>query len=36
MIVAAKRLVSFTKPRVGSMIVGHQVGSKDAGEYPMP
>ena len=36
MIVAAKRLIAFTKPQAGSMVIGNQMGSLDAGEYPMP
>ena len=33
---AAKRLVSLSKPQSGSMIIGNQMGSLNAGEYPMP
>ena len=36
MIMAAKRLVSFTVKQPGSIIVGNQMGSLDAGQYPMP
>ncbi|KAL2045828.1 hypothetical protein ABVK25_012033 [Lepraria finkii] len=36
MICVAKRLVGFTRPKPGSMIVGNQMGSLNAGEYPMP
>lgn len=36
MVRAAKRLVPLTKPQPGSMIIGNQMGSLDAGEYPMP
>ena len=35
-IFAAKRLVSLTKPVAGSLIVGNQLGSLNAGEYAMP
>ena len=33
---AAKRLVSLSKAQSGSMIIGNQMGSLNAGEYPMP
>ena len=36
MIIAAKRLVSLTRPRTGSMIVGKQLGSRTARSYEMP
>ncbi|MCJ1381174.1 hypothetical protein MMC17_004283 [Xylographa soralifera] len=36
MIIAAKRLVSLTSRDPGSLIVGNQMGSLDAGEYDMP
>ena len=36
MLHVAKRLVSLTRPAPGSMIIGNQMGSLNAGEYPMP
>lgn len=36
MIVATKRLVSFTKARKGSMVVGRQLGSVSASSHEMP
>ena len=36
MLVAIKRLVSFTKPQAGSMVVGRQMGSSVAGSFSMP
>ena len=36
MVVAAKGLVSMTRPTPGSMIVGKQLGSYEAGRYKMP
>ena len=36
MVTAAKRLVSLTRKQPGSMIIGNQMGSLDAGQYPMP
>ncbi|KAL9066105.1 MAG: hypothetical protein Q9161_007763 [Pseudevernia consocians] len=36
MIRATKRLVSLTRAVPGSMIIGNQMGSLNAGEYPMP
>lgn len=36
MLQAAKRIVSLTQPQPGSMIIGNQMGSVDAGEYPTP
>ncbi|MCJ1287312.1 hypothetical protein MMC26_006660 [Xylographa opegraphella] len=36
MVVAAKRLVSLTSKDPGSLIVGNQMGSLDAGQYEMP
>ena len=36
MVTAAKRLVSLTPPRPRPIIVGSQVGSLYAGQYPMP
>ncbi|KAL6713339.1 hypothetical protein ACLMJK_008804 [Lecanora helva] len=33
---AAKRLVKLSKPQAGSMIIGNQMGSVNAGHYPMP
>ena len=35
-ILAAKRLVSLSKPKAGSLIIGNQMGSLNAGEYAMP
>lgn len=36
MITATKRLISLTRKLPGSMIIGNQMGSLDAGQYPMP
>ena len=36
MLLAATRLVSFTKSKPGSMVVGRQMGSSKAGSYSMP
>ncbi|KAJ7669459.1 hypothetical protein DFH06DRAFT_184831 [Mycena polygramma] len=36
MLQAAKRLVSLSRPRAGSIIVGSQMGSSSPGEYPTP
>lgn len=36
MVTATKRLVSLTRKLPGSMIIGNQMGSLDAGQYPMP
>ncbi len=36
MLRVAKRLVGFTRPRPGSLIVGNQMGSLNAGVYAMP
>ena len=36
MIQATKRLVSLTRPESGSLIVGSQMGSINAGQYDMP
>lgn len=36
MVTATKRLVSLTRKQPGSMIIGNQMGSLDAGQYPMP
>ena len=36
MLLAAIRLVSFTKSKKGSMVVGRQMGSLEAGSYSMP
>ncbi|MCJ1434882.1 hypothetical protein MMC27_004252 [Xylographa pallens] len=36
MVIAAKRLVSLTSKEPGSLIVGNQLGSLDAGQYEMP
>jgi hypothetical protein len=36
MITATKRLVSLTRKQPGSMIIGNQMGSLDAGQYAMP
>lgn len=36
MATATKRLVSLTRKHPGSMIIGNQMGSLDAGQYPMP
>lgn len=36
MVVAAKRLVSFTKAEKGVMVVGRQLGSVNAGSHEMP
>ena len=36
MILAARRLVSLTRPQAGSMIVGKQMGNVVAGRYPLP
>ena len=36
MLIAAKRLVSLTRSLPGSMIIGNQMGSLDAGQYEMP
>ena len=36
MIRATKRLVSLTRPEPGSLIVGNQMGSLNAGRYDMP
>ena len=35
MVVAAKRLISFTRPRAGSLIIGKQLGSGSPGSYKM-
>lgn len=36
MVQAAKRLVQLTRPQAGSLIIGNQMGSLNAGQYPMP
>ena len=36
MMTASKRLIGLTRNSPGSMVVGKQMGSLDAGEYPMP
>lgn len=36
MLLAATRLVAFTKSKAGSMVVGRQMGSLVAGSYTMP
>ena len=36
MVIAAKRRVSLTKPKSGSMIVGKQLGSRVAGSHKLP
>ena len=36
MLLAVIRLVSFTKSKTGSMVVGRQMGSSKAGSYSMP
>ncbi|KAI9813674.1 MAG: hypothetical protein M1827_003745 [Pycnora praestabilis] len=36
MIIATKRLVSLTRKQPGSIVIGNQMGSLDAGQYPMP
>lgn len=36
MLKAAKRLVQLSRPQAGNLIVGNQMGSLNAGEYPMP
>ncbi|KAL9625052.1 MAG: hypothetical protein Q9160_000781 [Pyrenula sp. 1 TL-2023] len=36
MLKAAKRLVQFVRPQAGSLIAGNQMGSLNAGQYPMP
>ena len=36
MITATKRLLSLTRKQAGSMVIGNQMGSLDAGQYAMP
>ena len=36
MITATKRLVSLARKEPGSLVLGSQMGSLDAGQYPMP
>jgi len=36
MLRATKRLVSFTRVGRGALVVGNQMGSLNAGQYPMP
>ena len=36
MLIATKRLASLTRKQPGSMIIGNQMGSLNAGHYPMP
>ena len=36
MITAMKRLISLTRKQAGSMVIGNQMGSLDAGQYAMP
>ena len=36
MITATKRLITLTRKQPGSMVIGNQMGSLDAGQYAMP